>query len=185
VFEKFQPDARFAVVRARDEASAAGQPKIGCEHLVVALLAEPGPAAEALGAAGADLAGLRARLPRTPLAPPDPLDADALATLGIDLDAVRRAADATFGPGALDRPVTGGRRKWKAGPIGISPELKEAIGLGVTVASRQKQRHISGAHLLAGIIDQGRNRGLALLAAAEVNPAALRADVLSRIADAA
>ena len=34
-----------------------------------------------------------------------PLDADSLALLGIDLDQVRRAAEAAFGPGALDRPA--------------------------------------------------------------------------------
>jgi ATP-dependent Clp protease ATP-binding subunit ClpA len=185
VFERFAHDARLAVVRARDEAAAAGQPKIGCEHLVVGLLAEPGPAAAALGAAGADLAGLRARLPRTQLAQPDPLDADALATLGIDLDAVRRAADAAFGPGALDRPVTGGRLRRKGGPGGLTPDLKKAIEIGLSGAVRQRQRHISGGHLLVGVIDQGHNGGLDLLAAAEVNAAALRADVLSRIAAAA
>jgi hypothetical protein len=185
VFEKFAHDARLAVVRARDEAAAAGQRKTGCEHLVVGLLAEPGPAAASLGAAGLDVTGLRARLPRTSLAQPDPLDAGALATLGIDLDAVRRAADAAFGPGALDRPVTGARPRRKGGPTGITPELKEAIGIGLSGAVRQRQRHISGGYLLVGIIDQGHNGGLDLLAAAEVDPAALRADVLSRIAAAA
>ena len=36
-------------------------------------------------------------------AKPPALDADALATIGIDLDEVRRRVEEAFGPGALER----------------------------------------------------------------------------------
>src|SRR5690348_4352921 len=89
MFEKFRQDARHAVVRAREEAAVAGQGEIGCEHLLLGLLAEPGPAAAAMTAAGLELTALRSRLPQADRAEPDALDADALASVGIDLDQVR------------------------------------------------------------------------------------------------
>jgi hypothetical protein len=45
------------------------------------------------------------------------LDADALASIGIDLDEVRTRIEATFGPGALSRSVPGGRQRHPRGPL--------------------------------------------------------------------
>jgi hypothetical protein len=47
---------------------------------------------------------------------PDPqperiLDADALASIGIDLDEVRRRVEELFGPGALERTRAGARAR--------------------------------------------------------------------------
>jgi hypothetical protein len=39
------------------------------------------------------------------------LDAEALATIGIDLDEVRRRVEEAFGPGALERTRAGGRAR--------------------------------------------------------------------------
>jgi ATP-dependent Clp protease ATP-binding subunit ClpA len=183
VFERFHQDARRAVSRAQHEAVRAGQGRIGCEHLLLGLLAEPGPAAAALTAAGLEPATLRNQLPRGPLAEPDPLDADALASIGIDLDQVRRAAEATFGPGALDRArLTRARRP---GPMCLTAESKKALELALRAAQRLRHREITGGHLLIGIIDQGHNRALGLLGESAIDPAGLRADVLSRLATAA
>jgi ATP-dependent Clp protease ATP-binding subunit ClpA len=183
VFERFHADARGAVGHAQQEAVRAGQGRIGCEHLLLGLLAEPGPAAAALTAAGLEAATLRNRLLRGSLAEPDPLDADALASIGIDLDQVRRAAEATFGPGALDRAgLTRARRR---GLTPLTPEAKKALELALRAAQRLRHREITGGHLLIGIIDQGHNRALGLLAGSAIDPAGLRADVLTRLATAA
>src|ERR1039458_2342942 len=120
MFEGFSQAARRAVVRAQHEAIRARDDHIGSEHLLLGLLSEPGPAAEALTAAWLDLAqprppqGSRTSGRTAPRAGPlpaacvtpaqgrprqssgtwgrtAPLDAEALASLGIDLDAVRRA----------------------------------------------------------------------------------------------
>ena len=48
-------------------------------------------------------AGLVRTPRRRPRAEPRPLDAEALATIGIDLDEVRRRVEEAFGPGALER----------------------------------------------------------------------------------
>jgi len=39
------------------------------------------------------------------------LDAEALASIGIDLDEVRRRVEEAFGPGALERTRAGGRAR--------------------------------------------------------------------------
>ena len=203
MFERFSHSARQAVVRARAEAVLAGDDHIGCEHLLVSLLAEPGAAAQALSAAGlgadqarAALAG-RARSAGRDRPDDDPLDAEALASIGIDLDAVRRAADASFGPGALDRagqPGRGGRggrgggRDAQGRPGGRLPfgaDAKKALERGLRAAAQSRQPAISTGHLLIGVIDQGANPALGTLAAAGIDPAALRADVVRRLAEAA
>ena len=183
MFERFSQDARRVVVQARHEAVRAGRGQLGCEHLLLGLLAEPGPAAEAMTAAGLELGALRAGLSRGSQAEPDPLDADALASVGIDLDTVRRAADATFGPGALDRAGPG--RPRRRGRMRVTADAKKALELALRTAVRLRQREISGGHLLIGIIDHGDNGALDLLAAFAVDVARLRADVLARLAAAA
>jgi ATP-dependent Clp protease ATP-binding subunit ClpA len=183
VFERFHQDARHVVVRARHEAALAGQGQIGCEHLLLGLLAEPGPAAAAMTAAGLELPALRDRLPQASQEQPDPLDADALASVGIDLDQVRRAAEARFGPGALDR--AGHARARRPGRMRLTADAKKALELALRAAVGLRHREISGGHLLIGIIDQGHNSALDLLAATAVDAAALRADVLRRLAAAA
>jgi ATP-dependent Clp protease ATP-binding subunit ClpA len=182
VFERFHQDARRVVVRARHEAAMAGHDQIGCEHLLLGLLAEPGPAAAAMTAAGLDLARLRDRLPGASRPEPDPLDADALASVGIDLDQIRRAAEAAFGPGALDRA---GRAARKPGRMRFTADAKKALELALRAAVSLRHREITGGHLLIGIVDQGDNGATSLLTASHADTAALRADVLRRLAAAA
>ena len=183
MFERFSQDARRVVLRARHEAVRAGRDRLGCEHLLLGLLAEPGPAASAMTEAGLELAALRARLLAGGRAEPDPLDADALASVGIDLDTVRRATDAMFGPGALDRAGHGRARR--PGRLRVTADAKQALGLALDAAVKLRQKEISGGHLLIGIIDQGDNGALGLLAAFAVDTPGLRADVVSRLAAAA
>ena len=183
MFERFCKDARRAVVRAHEEAAAAGQGEIGCEHLLLGLLAEPGPAAAAMTGEGLELTALRSRLPQAGRTEPDALDAEALASVGIDLDQVRRAAEATFGPGALDRAKH--TRARRPGRMRFTAEAKKALELALRAAVALRHRELTGGHLLIGIIDQGRNGALDLLSAFAVSPAALRADVITHLTEAA
>ena len=48
MFEQFEPSARWALADARVEARRAGQDRISSEHVLLGLLAQPGPAADAL-----------------------------------------------------------------------------------------------------------------------------------------
>jgi ATP-dependent Clp protease ATP-binding subunit ClpA len=181
MFERFTTQARQTVQLALSEARVLGASRIGAEHLLLGLAhGQSGPAAGALRSAGLDVRGLRQLAAGQPDAAP--LDADSLALLGINLDQVRRAAEAAFGPGALDRPA-------RQGPTGtrarMTAESKEALALALRLAKARHDSEISSGHLLAGIIDQGDNGATRLLAAADVDPAALRADTLLRMAAAA
>ena len=183
MFEKFHPDAREAIVRSKEEALQQGQPEIGTEHLLVALMTGRGMACDALTAAGVDVTDLRARLQQGSASAAPPLDADALASLGIDLDAVRRATDAAFGPGSLDRVPAGRRRS------GRSPRMaqshKQAIELALRSAVRLDHRHISSGHLLLGLLDQPASPAVSILTDAGVDIARLRDDVARRMTAAA
>jgi ATP-dependent Clp protease ATP-binding subunit ClpA len=183
VFERFTSQARQAVHLAVAEARAMGADRIGAEHMLLGLAHGPaGPAAGALAAAGLDLTRIRA-LAAAAQPAHQPLDADSLAMLGIDLDQVKRAAEAAFGPGALDRPAA--PRRGRTVPARMTRESKEALACALSLAKRGHENDLSAGHLLVGIIDQGDNGALRLLAAAGADPAALRADTLRRMTAAA
>jgi ATP-dependent Clp protease ATP-binding subunit ClpA len=202
MFERFAGQAREAVITALNEARHSGTNQIGCEHLLIALAsagsgsADSGSAdnvaAETLTAAGLSPNRLRSLAATGPNPPTDTLDADALAAIGIDLDAVRRAAENAFGPGSLDRPSL---RRNRPGRTKMTADAKRALELAVRAARRRgvrevipsdqhrsQHREITSGHLLLGILDQGHNRALTLLTSADVQPAELRADLTRRMA---
>jgi ATP-dependent Clp protease ATP-binding subunit ClpA len=181
MFERFEPAARQAVISARSEAAQAGQRKVSSEHVLLGLFAEPGVAADTLAAAGLQAAELRSRIPRgSHIAEAGGLDAEALASLGIDLDAVRRVTDAAFGRGALDLAPPSGRKL-----MPIADDAREILIRAVREAQRTGCRQISSGHMLIGILDQESNCALTLLAEVGVDVAALRSDVARRLAAAA
>lgn len=187
MFEGFSAEARQVVALARSEALRLGHGAIGSEHLLLGLLNERhGAAGQALAAAGLDITSLRARVATGTAAGAEPLDAAALASLGIDLDTVRRAAEAAFGPGALNRAAQPSRLTGRIpGRLPLAPDAKKSLELALRCAVSLRQRQITTGHLLIGIIDQRDNAALRALAAAGADPAALRADALARIAAAA
>jgi ATP-dependent Clp protease ATP-binding subunit ClpA len=182
MFERFTTQARQAVQLALSEARVLGATRIGAEHLLLGIAhGKSGAAADALAAAGLGAARLRELAASGP--EPAPLDADSLALLGIDLDQVRRAAEAAFGPGALDKPARGGSGRTTRARM--TPEAKDIVASALRLAQSRHDSAVSAGHLLAAIIDQGDNGGLRLLIAAGADPAALRADTLRRMTAAA
>ena len=177
MFERFEPAARQAFADARQEAGRAGQDQIRSEHVLIGLLREPGAAADALTAAGLSVAALRAHIRQGDNNAPAGLDADALSTLGIDLDAVRRATDAAFGPGALDRAAVRGQAR-----LPVAGDAKQVLGRAVHQAQLLGQREITSGHMLIGILESRRSGALTALTRAGADIPALRADVLRRIA---
>lgn len=147
MFERFSREARGAVMGAQQVAVDAASRAVDGRHLVVALAEGIGPAAHGLRLAGVDVhrlaSGLRRELALAGL------DADALASIGIDLDAVRERADAVFGRGALDR--AGARR----GRVPFDREAKKALELALREAIRLTQTTIDGRHLLLGVLRAG------------------------------
>ena len=106
MLERFTGDARGVVTGAREGALGLGHDWIGCEHLLLALTASGGEVGTILRDQG--ITPDRVRWETVRLAGAgrgaslsDVLDRDALASIGIDLDAVRGKVEAAFGPGAF------------------------------------------------------------------------------------
>lgn len=162
MLERFTHGARSAVAEAQSEAAALGAGHIGTEHLLLGVAATPSGAADVLAAHGATRDKLRsATRPR--------LDRDALATLGIDLDQVRRSVEATFGAGALD----GARHD--GGFIPFTPAAKKALELALREAVARGDRSIGSEHVLLGLLRDENAEAVAVLTRAGASRDAVRA----------
>ena len=100
MFERFSEEARDLVVRAVEHAIRLGHRYVGPEHILIAAVSTGQPASAVLRAHGVTpelveegIVGLGAGAGLF-----GGLDKDALATIGIDLDAVRARIEASFGP---------------------------------------------------------------------------------------
>ena len=157
MFERFTNDAREAVTHAVDEAQ--GSERIGPQHVLLGAVRSPDTvAARALSQLGVDRARLRAAVRANPS---DGLDADALAGVGIDLDAVRAQVEAEFGPGALDGVAAApescgtkpsGGNRMASGHKPFDGEAKKLLQLSLREALRFKHKHIDSGHLLLGVV---------------------------------
>jgi len=146
MFERFSKDARAAVVDAQQVAHETGSRTVDGRHLLAALASGDGAAAQALRTVGVDPSALADSL-RAELRAGG-LDAGALASLGVDLDAVRARADAVFGEGALERGTGRGRR----GHIPFTPDAKKTLELALRETVRLGSPAIEGGHLLLGVL---------------------------------
>jgi ATP-dependent Clp protease ATP-binding subunit ClpA len=126
MFERFTDTARHVVAQAQDDARGLGHRYIGCEHLLLAAAAAGEPASAVLRDQGVTPDRVKAEILRAagrgqPAAPAGGLDADALASIGIDLDVVRARIEAAFGPDALARALPDARQRrrpaWGKGPL--------------------------------------------------------------------
>jgi ATP-dependent Clp protease ATP-binding subunit ClpA len=153
MFERFTKRARTVVVHAQESARERRSSTIGPEHLLLALFAVPeGLAATVLARLQVTRSDVEADLDRG-----DPFDAEGLAMLGIDLDEVRRQAEETFGPGALDR-TRAARGGWLPGHLPFERESKKALELALREAVRMGHGFIGTEHLLLGLLHDGRAR---------------------------
>jgi ATP-dependent Clp protease ATP-binding subunit ClpA len=158
MFERFTPDARAAVAGAQEEARKMRHPYIGTEHVMVALAAHDCLAGQLLQARGVTADSMRARL-HTWERSDTGLDPAALATLGIDLDAVRRAAEEEFGPGAL----AANTRPMPRGHLPFTKRAKKSLELAVREAVAVHSDEINSGHLLLGVIGEGDGPGARLI----------------------
>ncbi|GAA4518830.1 Clp protease N-terminal domain-containing protein [Actinoallomurus oryzae] len=181
MFERFTKEARAVVVRAQEEARRLRAPFIDTEHLLLGMLeAGGGPGAQALRDREADPAELRRRI--AGVVGGDDLDPDALATLGIDLDEVRRATEAAFGPGALD---VRSHKPPRQGHIPFGRRAKKVLELSLRESLRLGHNHIGTGHLLLGLIREGEGLAARVLVDSGVELAALRDDVIRLISSEA
>jgi len=182
MFERFTHEARTVVGRAEAEATALGADHIGTEHLLLALAGEWGDVLRTLGVDGD---ALRREIAAMGREDPGRLDADALASIGIDLDEVRRRVEAGFGPGALARR----RRRSARGRVlnhrPFTPRAKKALELSLREALALGHRHIGAGHLMLGVVRDGDSGAARALERAGASPEQVRSAVLVRLRAAA
>lgn len=175
MFERFTRVAREAISAADTESRRLGHDYIGTEHLLLGVLVVgEGVASAALGRAGISWADVDAATRRR-VAPR--VDSGALASLGIDLDAVREAVDHTFGNGALDRALR--QKSGRCGPSFL-PSAKKVMELSLHEALALGHSYIGTEHLLMALLRASDTTAAAILR--ELAPDAdIRALVLEEI----
>lgn len=143
MFERFTHEVRDVVEKSVAEAGRRGDRKVTTEHLVIGVLHDPAIAHEV------GVTPDRARQVA------DRLDRDALAAIGLDVDA--------YGP--LDSAV-GGR-------LPFAPGAKAALRGALTHCSAERGRRIEARHLLAALRDGAPpDPGAVLLAELRAEPSA-------------
>ena len=189
MFERFTDDARRAMVIAQEEARSLRHAHLGTEHVLLGLASVDGSAsARILRGFGLDAAGVRASVLRVVGGRDEGLlglDAEALGSLGIDLDEVRERIEETFGPGALDRPVRPRRpgSRWCGtlepyGHLRLTPRAKKVLELALREARHLGHGAIGTEHLLLGIARDGDGAAARLLAEAGATSERLRTAVI-------
>ncbi len=173
MFERFTHEARQTVTQAQVEAAALHHRRIGTEHLLLGLVGQEGtPCAEVLARHGLTRTSVLASL----TAVSGDLDAEALTTLGIDLDAVRDRVESAFGPGALDDPSRR-RGATAAGHIPFDPRAKKVLELSLREARALKHRYIGDGHIALGPLRDGQGLAMKVLADLGVDAEALQREV--------
>jgi ATP-dependent Clp protease ATP-binding subunit ClpA len=174
MFERFSADARATVHLAQAEAQQLGSAQVDSGHFLLALVADTtGPAGRALRASHLNLDDVRDKVRKRA----GGLDPDALAAIGIDLEAVRQATEATFGPGALDAgpPSTRGR-------VPFSGEAKKLLELSLRMTLSRKSKSITSGDVLLAALNLTGSVAVQVLGDARVNIESLRVETAREIA---
>jgi ATP-dependent Clp protease ATP-binding subunit ClpA len=155
MFERFTRGARRVIELAQIEARELGHSWVGTEHLILALADEDfGVTTEVLREAGIDSFTFKAAL-EAELGTGEEgraRDAEALRTIGIDLDEVQRRIEDAFGPGSLDPPAMECKRSVRWGHIPFTPKSKRALELSLREALRLGHKYIGCEHILLGVL---------------------------------
>lgn len=196
MFERFTEAAQAVVIEAGAHATRLGHNWIGCEHFLLVLASSDDPVGQAFRDAGVTAARIESTIMRQVGRGRrlfDTLDREALATVGIDVDAVREAVEQTFGVGALDRVrrPTGraglaGRRgaPWRRlgpgrrvlGP-GLTPRAKECIARAVGDA---RAGYVGAEQIALSVLGMKNGTVPHIFAAMGVSADALSADIADR-----
>ena len=159
----FDEDVRWIVVRAQQQARALGHPGIGCEHLLFAVAESPELAGAVLREHGLTPAHVTDQIRRLLAGAGDifdTVDGDALATLGIDLQAVRHTVEATFGPHALRPAKPGPRRRWyqprrtrpRRGHLPVTRRAERCLNAAVLEATRMGHATVDATALAVAVV---------------------------------
>jgi ClpA/ClpB-like protein len=151
MFTRFDPTARRAVIRAGRLAAEYGRRALDTDFLLLAL-------AEAHAVDGVSADAVRARIT-------GPTDRELLATLGIDLDAVRPRVEDDLGAWRLRRSPLRPLRVALTGP-GVEVELTMHARKAVEVAlchARHGGTSVKPPHLVLGLLADSSSPSVRLL----------------------
>jgi ATP-dependent Clp protease ATP-binding subunit ClpA len=197
MFERFTDTAREIAVQAQANARRLGHSWIGCEHLLMAAAMADDP----VGAVLRDHGVTRERIEATILSTMGPLrdlDKEALASIGIDLDAVRTRVEAAFGPDALTRALPAEshsrRSAWGKGPLAELTRRRRrrhagrnapqpagpVMELSLREADALHVGSIGAQHITLALLIPQDGTVPRILAALGVQPASVRAAILDR-----
>lgn len=201
MFERFTKPARAVVGSAESEARRLRQPHIGTEHFLLALLdQDAGGAYTVLHDAGLDQAAVRGTIERLVGKPARLLtddDAEALKTIGIDLDAVLASVERSLGPEVWAPPVADPepkrrgllrrRQDERAVPrrSRFGPRAKKVLELSVREAIRLHSDVIGSEHILLGLLREGDGLAAKILVDAGLTIEDLRRATLDQLERAA
>ena len=166
MFERFTIEARQTVVGAQHEARRLHSGRIGTEHLLLALLLQPTPSA--------------AVLTRHGLTRDEVTEAVRSYVGDGGLDAVRSSVEASFGPGALDRPS---RERGPAGHIPFTPRAKKVLELSLREAIAMRSKSIADGHIALGLLREGQGLAMKVLHDRGVDAVDLRGDLVTTLGD--
>jgi ATP-dependent Clp protease ATP-binding subunit ClpA len=192
--EHMNRDAGAISIRAYEHATRLGHPYLGGEHYLLALAAAGQPAGGVLREHGVTPERVEAEIVRLSGAGLfGDLDRGALTTVGIDVDAVRAATEASFGRAALARAA----RDVHRGPGRFSPRrrsgatrngvfLSHGPGANQALLSARREaaaRHAAQVHvehLALGILAVSEGLVPAVLSGLGVSGPAVSAAILDR-----
>ena len=204
MFERFTHDARAVVVSTQDVCRRLGVDEVRPVHLLLALTEEGGGVADLLAAHGITPDAVSGALGAPRPAPREPLgddDAEALRSLGIDLNAIRDAVDRQFGEGALDGALaesaagdprddeprddldddgSGRGRFGLGGHIRFGRGAKKVLELAVREAIRSRSGEIRTEHIALGLLRTDDDAVRMVLTGLGVDSRAVRAELEGR-----
>jgi len=177
----FDEGVRALVRTAQDRARALGHPGIGCEHLLYAIAHSPTPVGEVARKHGVTpdrVAAQTERLLNGPRRMFDGLDAEALAAIGIDLQAVRDAVVANFESVPAPRMRTRRRRRVRLpGHLPVTGRARSCLETAVQDAERGGTR-VAEYHVGAAVVAATGGLVPPILTALGVSPPELRTAIL-------
>ncbi len=191
MFERFTDRARQAVVLAQEDARMRRHHYIETEHLLMGLYGVPdGIAAQVLHSLGVSREDIHNEIAKIvgPGSSTGNPDRDALATIGIDLDEVRRQTEEAFGPGALERTRAAGRGRFCRAPRGHIPftrRSKHALERSLREALGLRHNYIGTEHILLGLLALRDGLAAKMLRSRGVTYDAARAAIMARLQGAA
>ncbi|MEV8615924.1 Clp protease N-terminal domain-containing protein [Amycolatopsis sp. NPDC051373] len=180
--QRFDDDVRALVRTAQERARTLSHPGVGSEHLLYAVAYSPTPVGVVAREHGLTPGGVAAQTDRL-LARPhsvfDGVDAEALATIGIDLQAVREAVEASFGLGPA--PSSRSRRprvRRLPGHLAVTGRARSCLDAAVHEADRSGAVQVAAHHFGAAVVAADTGLVPPILAALGVSAPTLRTAIL-------